>query len=219
MPPPPPPPPPTPPPSTPPQTGSESPGEARPSRNEHVAIYPGSFDPITLGHLDVVQRARRVFDRIVVGIGHNPAKDQLFNATERLDIVTRLLEDLVHGHPDVAPVEVHPFEGLTVDFARSVGASVLLRGVRNLSDLQHEVRQAAINREVAGLETVFMVAGQNYAYTSSTLIKQITAMGQDLEPLRAMVPDIVLEALKRKKAERHPVLQRLLANDDALEEN
>lgn len=185
----------------------------------HLAIYPGSFDPITLGHLDVIQRARRLFDRLIVGVGHHPGKDQLFSTGERVRLVGRLVGELVERESAGCPVDVEAFEGLTADFARAVGASVLVRGVRNLSDLQYEVRTAVTNREVAGLETVFMVADQKYAYTSSSLIKQITAMGAELSPLLAMVPPAVLEALEKKKAQRHPVLVRLLATDESLDES
>lgn len=175
---------------------------------EHLAIYPGSFDPISLGHLDVIARGRRLFDRLIVGVGRNPGKDALFSAEERVQMAQSLIQDLAKSEPG-APVTVRAFSGLTVDFARSVGASVLLRGVRNLSDLQYEVQQALTNREVAGLETAFVVAGQSFAYTSSSLIRQIAAMSDDLDKLRSMVPPLVIEALRRKKAERHPALERL----------
>lgn len=182
-------------------------------KDGHLAIYPGSFDPLTLGHLDVMQRSRGLFDRIIVGVGHHPGKDQLFSFDERFAMVRKQVSLLVEQEPDGAPIDVRTFDGLTVDFARSVGASALLRGVRNLSDLQYEIRQAVTNREVADLETIFLVADQQYAYTSSTLIKQITAMGKDLTPLRSMVPEMVVGELARKKAERHPVLERLLADN------
>ena len=108
-----------------------------------------------------------------------------------------------------APVSVRSFGGLTMDFAREVGATALLRGVRNLSDLQYEIQQALTNREVANLETTFVVAGQNFAYTSSSLIRQITAMSDDLGKLAPMVPPLVIERLREKKAQRHPILERL----------
>jgi pantetheine-phosphate adenylyltransferase len=108
-------------------------------------------------------------------------------------------------------VRVESYDGLTVDFARSVGAAAILRGIRNLSDLQYEIQQAVTNREVAGLETAFIVAGQSFAYTSSSLIRQIAALGQDLGALKAMCPPLVIEALARKKAERHPLLEELRA--------
>jgi pantetheine-phosphate adenylyltransferase len=176
----------------------------------HTACYPGSFDPVTFGHLDVVARGRRIFDRLVVGVGQNPGKETLFTLDERVGLVRELIEELVRAEPGGAPVEVRPFTGLTVDFARAAGATVLLRGIRNLSDLQYEVQQAVTNREVAGLETAFVVAGQSFAYTSSSLIKQITAMGRDLSVLGSMVPERVIERLRAKKAENPDVLSRLM---------
>ncbi|MCC6229215.1 MAG: pantetheine-phosphate adenylyltransferase [Phycisphaerales bacterium] len=177
--------------------------------SKHLAVFPGSFDPITFGHLDVIQRGRRLFDDLVVAVGRNPGKDQLLSADERLALTSQLVKELVTQHPSDAPVTVRAFSGLTVDFARSIGATILLRGVRNLSDLQYEVQQAVTNREVAGLETAFVVAGQSFAYTSSSLIKQITAMGNDLSGLSSMVPPTVIEILRQKKAQRHPALERL----------
>ncbi len=180
-----------------------------PMPSKHLAVFPGSFDPITFGHLDVIQRGRRLFDDLVVAVGRNPGKDQLLSADERLALTSQLVKELVTQHPSDAPVTVRAFSGLTVDFARSIGATILLRGVRNLSDLQYEVQQAVTNREVAGLETAFVVAGQSFAYTSSSLIKQITAMGNDLSGLSSMVPPTVIEILRQKKAQRHPALERL----------
>ncbi|MBL8746982.1 MAG: pantetheine-phosphate adenylyltransferase [Phycisphaerae bacterium] len=176
---------------------------------KHVAFYPGSFDPVTFGHLDVVIRGRRIFDRLVVGVGQNPDKETLFTVDERVAMVRELVAGIVRDEPNAAAVEVRPFTGLTVDCAKAVGATVLLRGFRNLSDLQYEVQQAVTNREVAGLETAFVVAGQSFAYTSSSLIKQITAMGNDLSVLKSMVPEMVIERLRRKKEENPAVLSRL----------
>ncbi len=178
----------------------------------HVAIYPGSFDPITFGHLDVIRRGRRLFDRLIVAVGRNPGKANLFTLDERVAIAADLVAQIVREEPVAADAEVRPFTGLTVDFARSVGATVILRGIRNLSDLQYEVQQAVTNREVAGLETAFVVAGQSFAYTSSSLIKQITAMGDDLSALASMVPPAVVERLRVKKAQDHPVLRSLTQN-------
>ena len=169
-------------------------------------MFPGSFDPVTYGHLDVIRRGRRLFDRVVVAVGRNPGKDPLFSLQERVDMIRALIDELVREEPGEAETVVQSFAGLTVDFARELGASVLLRGIRNLSDLQNEVQQALTNRQVAGLETVFVVAGQDFAYTSSSLIKQVTAMGHDLSSLRTMVPPVVVKQLKRKKSEKHPAL-------------
>lgn len=181
-------------------------------------VFPGSFDPITFGHLDVIQRGRRLFDELIVAVGRNPGKDQLFEPEERVEMAERLVAEMVATEPAGAAVSVRAFSGLTVDFARSVGATALLRGVRNLSDLQYEVQQALTNREVAGLETAFVVAGQTFAYTSSSLIKQITAMGRDLSALTTMVPPLVVERLKQKKDSRHPLLERLRADSDSARE-
>lgn len=175
----------------------------------HLALYPGSFDPITLGHLDVIARARRLFDELIVAVGRNPSKSQLFTGHERVEMAERLVAELIAREPAGAAVTVRPFTGLTVDFARSVHASALIRGVRNISDLQYEIQQAVTNREVAGLETAFIVAGQSFAYTSSSLIKQIAALGDDLSALRPMVPELVIERLREKKAKKHPALERL----------
>lgn len=180
-----------------------------PQRGQRTIIYPGSFDPTTLGHLDVVRRGRRLFDRVVVAVGRNPGKAGLFDIDERVEMATTLIAEMVRDEPDEAPVDVRAFSGLTVDFAQEVGAAAILRGIRNLSDLQNEVQQAVTNREVAGLETVFVVAGQSFAYTSSSLIKQITAMGEDLNVLRAMCPPLVIERLREKKAAGHPLLATL----------
>lgn len=185
----------------------------RTASRTHIALFPGSFDPITYGHLDVIRRGRRLFDRLVVAVGRNPGKDPLFSVDERVSMTRELVGAMVAAEPNEAPVTIEAFSGLTVDFAREIGATVLLRGIRNLSDLQNEVQQALTNREVAGLETAFIVAGQDFAYTSSSLIKQVTALGRDLGVLASMVPATVIEQLKQKKASGHPALRQLLDRD------
>jgi pantetheine-phosphate adenylyltransferase len=177
--------------------------------SKHLAIYPGSFDPITYGHLDVIARGRQLFDELIVAVGRNPGKDPLFSADERVEMAKTLVAEMLRANPEGAPVTVKSFSGLTVDFAKKHNAAALLRGVRNLSDLQYEVQQAVTNREVAGLETAFVVAGQSFAYTSSSLIRQIAAMSDDLSKLSTMVPPLVAEKLRQKKAEKHPSLVRL----------
>lgn len=179
----------------------------------HVAVFPGSFDPVTFGHLDVISRGRRLFDEVIVAVGWNPGKDPLFSLEERVEMIRELVEkDASRGEKGLASVRVEGYSGLTIDFAKRVGANVLLRGIRNLSDLQSEVQQALTNRQVGGLETAFVVAGQDFAYTSSSLIRQITAMGQP-EQLKSMVPPSVAARLKRLKREKHPVLVRLAEQD------
>jgi pantetheine-phosphate adenylyltransferase len=148
----------------------------------------------------VVGRGRRLFDKLVVGVGQNPDKRTLFTAQERIDLTRELIRDLLDDEPNAADVDVVGYDGLTVDCARRHGATILLRGVRNLVDLQHEAQQAVTNREVAGLETAFVVAGQSFAYVSSTLIRQIAAMGEDMRALASMCPPRVIAALETKRA-------------------
>ena len=153
------------------------------------AAYPGTFDPITNGHLDVIARGRRLFDELVVGVGHNPEKRHLFTQQERVEIIRQL----VAGQENV---RVEPFRGLTVDFARQIGAAAILRGIRNSSDLQFEFQVALTNRVVAGIETIFIMTSVEYAFTSSSLIKQIACMGGDVS---ALVPAEVVERIKAKR--------------------
>ncbi|HPO93035.1 MAG TPA: pantetheine-phosphate adenylyltransferase [Phycisphaerales bacterium] len=174
----------------------------------HVALFPGSFDPVTFGHLDVISRGRLLFDELIVAVGRNPGKDPLFSLDERVAMIRELVEPMIRDDPGAARVRVDGYSGLTIDFAKKVGANVLLRGIRNLSDLQSEVQQALTNRQVGGLETAFVVAGQDFAYTSSSLIRQITAMGEPSQ-LKSMVPASVAKRLRELKRRGHPMLVRL----------
>ncbi len=188
---------------------ARGPRYTRRMEQEHIGVFPGSFDPITYGHLDVIARGRRLFHELIVAIGRNPGKDQLFSPVEREEMARELIDEMIRSEPEGARVRVEVFEGLTVDFARACNATALLRGIRNLSDLQYEIQQAVTNREVAHLETAFVVAGQSFAYVSSTLIKQVTALGDDPGVLSHMVPPRVIDRLRQKKREGHPVLERL----------
>ena len=182
---------------------------------QHVAVYTGSFDPITLGHLDVLARARRLFDRIVLAIGHNPTKAALFGFDERVDITQRLVTDMLAAHPEGAPVSVEKYSGLTVDFARSVGASAILRGIRNITDLASECQLAITNRQVADIETVFIVTGETFGFTSSSLIRQVAAMGGDLTKLEAIVPKPVIERLTALQNDPDRPLDKLIRDEGA----
>ncbi len=175
----------------------------------HLAVYPGSFDPMTRGHLDVIGRTRRLFDEVVVGIGINPEKAALFAPEEREAMVVELVGELVAEDGDLAPVRVERYDGLTVDFARSVGASVIVRGIRNVTDLAAECQLAITNRQVADIETIFVLTGEQYAFTSSSLIRQVAALGGSLERLAGIVPPLVLERLRAKAAEPDNPLARL----------
>ncbi|MFO0873076.1 MAG: pantetheine-phosphate adenylyltransferase [Phycisphaerales bacterium] len=182
----------------------------------HLAIYTGSFDPITLGHLDVLRRARGLFDEVVLAIGRNPDKPAMFTFEERLEMARTLVAALVRDEPAGAVVRVEHYTGLTVDFARQASATAILRGIRNMTDLAMECQLAITNRHLTGIETVFVVTGEPFAYTSSSLIKQIAAMGGSLDTLRSIVPPLVIEMLRRKREDpTNPIGQ--LAQDHLAE--
>lgn len=182
-------------------------------QREHVAIYPGSFDPITLGHLDVLARARKLFDRLVLGIGQNPEKPSLLSFAERLDMAQQLVNELLEKSPHGAPVTVMHYTGLTVDFAREQGASAILRGIRNITDLAAETQLAITNRQVADIETVFIVTAEQFAFTSSSLIRQVAALGGSVERLRSIVPQMVIDKLREKQNDPKNPLGRLVRDD------
>lgn len=184
--------------------------------SDHLAIYAGSFDPITLGHLDVLQRARRLFDRIILAIGHNPDKPALFSFAERLEMARKLVGEMLAASPAGAPVHVQRYSGLTVDFARKSGATCIVRGIRNITDLAAETQLAITNRQVADIETVFIVTGENYAFTSSSLIRQIAALGGSLDRLSSIVPPLVIERLRKKRDDPSDPLSKL-ARDQLIE--
>ena len=172
----------------------------------HLAIYTGSFDPPTHGHLDVLSRARKLFDEIVVGVGRNPDKVELFTAEERVSLLTPLVQQLAASDPGAAACSVARYSGLTVDFARSRGAVAIIRGIRNVTDLASECQFAITNRQVAGIETVFVVTGESHAFLSSSLIRQIAGFGGSLDALSRFVPPNVAEAMRVKMEDpRHPL--------------
>ena len=183
---------------------------------EHVAIYAGSFDPITLGHLDVLRRARMLFDGIVLGIGRNPDKPSLLSPEERQEMAQILVDEMLEAEPDGCPVRVERYTGLTVDFARKVKAVAILRGIRNITDLASETQLAITNRQVAQIETVFIVTGESYAFTSSSLIRQIAGLGGSLERLNTIVPQIVIDRLQKMRNDPRNPLGRL-AHDQLVE--
>ena len=158
-----------------------------------TALFPGTFDPLTNGHLDVIRRGQHLFDRMVVAIGLNPAKKEIFSVAEREDMIREIIA------AECGPnVEVQTYAGLTVDFARKIQAAAILRGIRNVTDLNFEFQLALTNRAIADVETVFVMTGETNAFTSSTLIKQI-ASGGEIDRLGALLPEVVLRRLKEKK--------------------
>lgn len=140
------------------------------------AIFPGSFDPITNGHLDVVRRGMRLFDELIIAVGRSPVKNQLFTVEERLEMIAELIVDM-------PGVSVESFEGLTVEYAARKKADVILRGLRSLTDVQYEFQLAMTNRAVAGIETVFIMTSEQYGFTSSTLIREVASLGGDVSKL------------------------------------
>ena len=157
-------------------------GTTMSDRKVHLAVFPGTFDPITNGHLDVIRRGSALFDELVIAVGENPNKASLLAQDQRAEIISRIVSEMPN-------VRVETFIGLTVDFVRKLGADVILRGIRNSSDLQFEFQVALTNREVAAVETVFIMTSPEFAFTSSSLIKQIAQMGGDVSKL---VPPEVL---------------------------
>ncbi|MFN0197103.1 MAG: pantetheine-phosphate adenylyltransferase [Planctomycetaceae bacterium] len=160
----------------------------------HHAVYVGSFDPLTLGHEDIVRRGAGIFERLTVGIGTNPDKHPLFDGTERLALIRDVLSPLPN-------VEVRCFEGLTVNFVRECRARVMLRGIRTLTDIESEFTMTLANRALdPGIETVFLMAGERYTHISSTLIKQIAQLGKDAAAaqLKEFVPLAIIEPLLAK---------------------
>jgi len=183
--------------------------------NRHLAVYAGSFDPVTLGHLDVLRRSRSLFDEVVVGIGRNPGKEPLFSVEERVRLTRTLVDEVMAREPAGARCSVESYQDLTVDFARRKGAIAMIRGIRNVTDLAGECQLAITNRQVAGIETVFIVAGETFAYTSSSLIRQIAAFGGSMEKLALFVPPLVLEAIERRRLDPDNPLERLAREAEA----
>ena len=156
-----------------------------------VAIYPGSFDPITSGHLDVIERGSKMFSRVIVAILQNEAKQPLFTVAERME----MLRESLGGF---ACVEVDTFQGLLADYALKRGASVILRGIRAISDYEYELQMALMNRRLQpGLETIFLPASETFSFISSKLVKEVISLGGNITGL---VPPLVEDRLKRRIA-------------------
>ena len=158
-----------------------------------AAVYTGSFDPITLGHLNVIQRSSKFCNRLIIGIGMNIEKMPLFDPMERKELVQQVTADLDN-------IEVQIFDGLAVEFVRSVGSNVMIRGVRPLTDIAAEFTMTIANKKLdPDIETVFLMADANYAHVSSTLIKQVAPLADD-EKLASFVPREIIPHLRKKMA-------------------
>ena len=164
--------------------------------HSRTAVYTGSFDPITLGHLHIIQRAAPLFDELVIGVGMNADKRSLFDPHQRVDLVRSVTGGL-------AQVRVEVFEGLAVDFVRSLGARVMVRGIRPLTDIAGEFTMMMANHQLApDIETVFLMAAERYAHVSSSLLKQIAALSDDDEQLAKFVPLEIIQPLRERLRSR-----------------
>lgn len=154
----------------------------------NIAVYPGSFDPITLGHIDIIERSSKIFDRLIVGVLINSSKVPLFSSDERVSMIN----DIVEVYPNV---EVKAFDGLLVDFARMCNAKSVIRGLRAVTDFEYELQMSQTNRIIApDIDTLFLTTNLNYAYLSSSVVKEVARYGGDIskfvtEPVRQLVLD------------------------------
>jgi len=158
-------------------------------------VYPGSFDPISYGHIDLVRRGLKVFSELTVAVARNEGKSALFTTEERVEMVREVLKD-------TPKLRVDSYDGMTVDYVRSAGASMILRGIRTISDFEYEFQMALTNRHFADdIEMIFMMTSNEYAFLSSHFIKEIVALGGDVS---AFVPPFVEQRLKEKLTKRRP---------------
>jgi pantetheine-phosphate adenylyltransferase len=166
------------------------------SLSPHIAVYTGVFDPVHLGHLDIIERGSRLWERLVVGVGVNPDKSPFFSLEERVDLLKAVTRPFKN-------VEVKPFTGLAVRFVRDLGASIMIRGLRTLSDMEYEFTMSLMNLNLdPGIETVFLMAKEEFSHLSSSLMRQIATHEGDLSKF---LPAEVQEALRHRAKERFPV--------------
>jgi pantetheine-phosphate adenylyltransferase len=165
--------------------------------SEKIAVYPGSFDPITNGHVNIIERALEVFDKLIVAIAHNPSKTALFSETERMEMIQIALKN----DPRIITVS---FDGLLVDFVEKRGANVIIRGLRAVSDFEYEFQMTLMNRKLnRKVDTVFLMTGYKWFYTSSKIIKEAASLGGSV---RGLVPEVVHQRLK----EKYPLYRNVL---------
>jgi pantetheine-phosphate adenylyltransferase len=156
-------------------------------------IYPGTFDPITNGHLDIIERAMTLFDRVTIGVTTHPAKNPLFTVEERVALIRQVTQDFKN-------VEVDSFGGLLVDYARRLGACAIIRGLRAISDFEYEFQMALVNRKISdGIVTVFLMPNEKYTYLNSTIVKELATFGGDIS---RFVPPEIEALIKQKIASR-----------------
>ena len=167
---------------------------AEAAQRQRVGLYPGTFDPVTNGHLDVIGRAARLLDKLVVGVATNTGKGPLFSLEERVELVTAEISAIASKNSMV--IEVRPFDSLLIDFARKVGASMIVRGLRAVSDFDYEFQMAGMNYRMApDIETVFLMASERHQFIASRLVKEVAILGGDIS---SFVPPLTLQRILRR---------------------
>lgn len=157
-----------------------------------IGIYPGSFDPITLGHLDIISRASRIVDRLIIAVLQNNSKNPLFTADERVELIKKVIK----GHPELDNVEVESFDGLLVDYANRKGGSLIVRGLRAITDFEYELQLAQMNNKLnPNIDTIFFTTSVTYSYLSSSAVKEIASFGGDISPF---LPEVIVEEVYDK---------------------
>lgn len=165
---------------------------------KHIAVLPGSYDPITYGHMDIIERGAELYDELVVAVSENPSKKPLLPIDERLELIRELAKDKPH-------IRAEMFTGMTVEFAKRIGAEVILRGIRTFADFEYEFQLALANKRIGGVETVFIMSSAERSFIRSSLIKEAVALGGDVSPF---VPPPVARALRRRIDERGKISHR-----------
>jgi len=161
-------------------------------KNKKIGIYPGTFDPITNGHLDIIKRALKLFDLVIVAVGENPQKTPLFSVEERIFLVKEAVKELSESDR----VEVEAFSGLLIDFAQKKSASAIIRGLRAVSDFEYEMQLALMNRKLSNsIDTIFLLTSLKWIFLSSSIVKEVAKFGGNIDDL---VPRVVAEKLREK---------------------
>lgn len=160
-----------------------------------IGIYPGSFDPVTLGHIDIIKRASKLVDKLIIGVLNNSSKNPLFTVDERVHMLKEVVKDLPNN------IEVEAFDGLTVEFAKLRGAEVIIRGLRAVTDFEYELQIAQTNHKISpDVDTVFLTTSVEYAYLSSSIVREIARYNGDITKL---VPEVIVECIYKKYQSNH----------------